>query len=157
MVRFSWRVGPLLLTPMVREISEWLRMTLKTYETDIVMMYCFGRCDKRLGKSESPLYMQNPDSFLEAEDFDPSYRDASFFGSTAGNFMRHAPWANNLLQALPMWITESIHPAMATFVAQKRASAPPASQTAAIANTNVGCLRTNKTYPSGTQRSIQGP
>jgi hypothetical protein len=50
MERFSWRVGPLLLTPMVREISAWLRMTLKTDETDIVMMYCFGRCDKRLGK-----------------------------------------------------------------------------------------------------------
>jgi len=74
------------------------------FTNDIVMMYCFGRCDRR----------------LEAEDFDPSYRDASFFGSTAGSFMKHAPWVNNLMQALPMWMAESLHPAMASFVAQKR-------------------------------------
>lgn len=68
------------------------------------MQYCFGRCDNR----------------LEAEDFDPSYRDASFFGSTAGSFMKHAPWVNNLMQALPMWAAASLHPAMASFMAQKR-------------------------------------
>ncbi|KAE9367607.1 cytochrome P450 monooxygenase [Stipitochalara longipes BDJ] len=71
---------------------------------DIVMMYCFGRCDNR----------------LEAKDFDPSYRDASFAGVTKGNFLKHAPWVNNFMQALPMWVAELIHPAMATFVAQKR-------------------------------------
>ncbi|KAH7348389.1 cytochrome P450 [Rhexocercosporidium sp. MPI-PUGE-AT-0058] len=74
------------------------------YTNDIVMEYCFGRCDNR----------------LEAEDFDPSYRDASFFGSTAGSFMKHAPWVNNLMQALPMWAAASLHPAMASFMAQKR-------------------------------------
>ncbi|KAK0125722.1 hypothetical protein ONS95_000277 [Cadophora gregata] len=74
------------------------------YTNDIVMQYCFGRCDNR----------------LEAEDFDPSYRDASFFGSTAGSFMKHAPWVNNLMQALPMWAAAALHPAMASFVAQKR-------------------------------------
>lgn len=57
---------------------------------------------------------------VEAEDFDPSYRDASFFGSTAGSFMKHAPWVNNLMQALPMWAAASLHPAMASFMAQKR-------------------------------------
>ncbi|KAE8452045.1 hypothetical protein EG329_002210 [Mollisiaceae sp. DMI_Dod_QoI] len=75
------------------------------FTNDIVMAYSFGRCDKR----------------LEAKDFDPSYRDASFFGSTAGSFMKHAPWVNNLMQALPNSIAEMLHPAMASFVAQKRA------------------------------------
>jgi len=56
----------------------------------------------------------------EAPDFDPSYRDASFFGSTAGNYLKHAPWVNNLMQALPNFLAELLHPAMATFVAQKR-------------------------------------
>jgi hypothetical protein len=61
----------------------------------------------------------------EAQDFDPSYRDASFFGSTAGNYLKHAPWVNNLMQALPNFLAELLHPAMATFVAQKRASISP--------------------------------
>jgi hypothetical protein len=60
--------------------------------------------------------------FIEAEDFDPSHRDASFFGATAGSFMKHAPWINNLVQVLPNSILETLHPAMASFVAQKRAS-----------------------------------
>lgn len=110
---------------MVRAVSALLRRTLKTYEVDIVMMYCFGRCDKRLGKSESAFYIQHANELPEAEDFDPSYRDASYFGSTAGNFMRHAPWVNNFLQALPMWLAELIHPAMATFIAQKRVISSP--------------------------------
>ena len=68
------------------------------------MTYSFARCDNR----------------LEAEDFDPSYRDASFFGSTAGSFLKHAPWVNNLMQALPDSVARLLHPAMASFIAQKR-------------------------------------
>jgi hypothetical protein len=94
----------------------------------------------------------NLDPFPEAEDFDPSYRDASFFGSTAGNFMRHAPWVNNFLQALPLWVAELIHPAMATFVAQKRASSTSSgSQATAITDVNTGCFGTIKIHPCGTQ------
>lgn len=71
---------------------------------DIVMEYSFARCDHR----------------LEAEDFEPSYRDASFFGSTAGNFLRHAPWVNALSQSLPDWLVEKCHPSLAAFISQKR-------------------------------------
>lgn len=91
------------------------------------MEYCFGRCDNRLGKMTSKSqagYILMENVLVEAEDFDPSYRDASFFGSTAGSFMKHAPWVNNLMQALPMWAAAALHPAMAAFVAQKRVSLP---------------------------------
>ncbi|CZR68489.1 uncharacterized protein PAC_18388 [Phialocephala subalpina] len=90
-----------------RETDEVLMASwaFAAFTNDIVMMYCFGPCDKR----------------LEAEDFDPSYRDAPFFGSTAGSFLKHAPWVNNLMQALPNSIAEMLHPATASFVAQKRA------------------------------------
>jgi hypothetical protein len=68
------------------------------------MTCSFARCDDR----------------LEAPDFDPSYRDASFFGSTARIFLKHAPWVNNLMQALPDSVARLLHPAMASFIAQKR-------------------------------------
>ncbi len=96
------------------------------------MTYCFGRCDKRLGKSFLRILtgsFVDGKSIAEAEDFDPSYRDASFFGSTAGSFMKHAPWVNNLMQALPMSIAERLHPAMASFIAQKRVRHPQLSHT----------------------------
>lgn len=73
---------------------------------DIVMNYSFGRCDNR----------------LEAPDFDPSYRDASFFGSTASNLMKHMPWMNEVLQALPDSLASVLHPALAEFMKQKRVS-----------------------------------
>jgi hypothetical protein len=72
--------------------------------SDIVMTYSFARCDHR----------------LEAPDFDPSYRDASHFGSTAENFMKHAPWLNSFLQSLPDWIAEKMHPGLTEFIKQKR-------------------------------------
>jgi hypothetical protein len=61
-------------------------------------------------------------SLIEAENFDPTYRDAAFFGSTAGNFMKHAPWLNKVFQKLPDGFVAAIHPAMAAFVKQKRVS-----------------------------------
>lgn len=73
------------------------------------MTYSFARCDNR----------------LEAPDFDPSYRDASFFGSTAGSYLKHAPWVNNLMQALPDSVARLLHPAMASFIAQKRVGSSP--------------------------------
>ena len=71
------------------------------------MQYAFARSDHR----------------LEAPDFDPTYRDAAFFGSTAGNFMKHAPWLNRVFQALPDWLVRLSHPAMAAFIEQKRNTA----------------------------------
>lgn len=68
------------------------------------MTYSFARCDNR----------------LEAADFDPSYRAASHFGSTAQNYLKHAPWVNNLMQSLPDSVAEKIHPAMTEFIRQKR-------------------------------------
>lgn len=74
------------------------------FTNDVVMQYAFARSDNR----------------LEAPDFDPSYRDAAFFGSTAGNFMKHAPWLNSLMQTLPDSVARLAHPAMASFIRQKR-------------------------------------
>ena len=68
------------------------------------MNYSFGRCDNR----------------LEAPDFDPSYRDASFFGSTAENLMKHIPWLNDVLQSLPDSLASVLHPALTEFIKQKR-------------------------------------
>jgi len=68
--------------------------------------YSFARCDNR----------------LEAPDFDPSYRDASFFGSTAGAFLKHAPWINDLMQSAPDAIARLLHPGLASFIFQKRNS-----------------------------------
>jgi hypothetical protein len=68
------------------------------------MNYSFGRCDSR----------------LEAPDFDPSYRDASFFGSTSENLMKHIPWLNDVLQSLPDSIARILHPALTEFIKQKR-------------------------------------
>ena len=78
--------------------------TFANFSQDVVMQYAFARSDHR----------------LEAPDFDPTYRDAAFFGSTAGNFMKHAPWLNQVLQSLPDWLVRLSHPAMAAFIEQKR-------------------------------------
>ena len=72
------------------------------------MSYSFGRCDKR----------------LEAPDFDPTYRDASHFGSTAENVMKHAPWLNYIMQSLPDSVASLLHPAMTEFIRQKRVWPP---------------------------------
>jgi cytochrome P450 len=82
------------------------------YTNDVVMQYAFARSDHR----------------LEAPDFDPTYRDAAFFGSTASNFMKHAPWLNAVFQAIPDKLTRLTHPAMAAFVAQKRNTAAQIAQ-----------------------------
>lgn len=117
-----WLVGLLLPSQMVcedfsikwpkliRQISSWC-IVLGDAINDSVSEFPFNR-----GKSSNCVYI------TEAEDFDPSYRDASFFGSTAGSFLKHAPWVNNLMQTLPNSIVELLHPAMASFVAQKRVS-----------------------------------
>lgn len=67
-------------------------------------MYSFARCDNR----------------LEAWDFDPTYRAASHFGSTAQNYLKHAPWINQLMQRLPDYVASRLHPAMSEFIKQKR-------------------------------------
>jgi hypothetical protein len=68
------------------------------------MTYSFGKCDKR----------------LEAPDFDPSYRNATFFGSTVSTFMKHLPWINGLVQILPDSIARLLHPALHEFIRLKR-------------------------------------
>ncbi|OCK81439.1 cytochrome P450 monooxygenase [Lepidopterella palustris CBS 459.81] len=89
-----------------RDTGEVMMMSwaFAAFTNDVVMTYSFARCDHR----------------LEAPDFDPSYRDASFFGSTAENFMKHAPWLNNFMQSLPDSVASLLHPAMASFIQQKR-------------------------------------
>lgn len=85
------------------------------------LLFCAVRQTTRYGYCPIPWqYILTKFQQIEAPDFDPSYRDASFFGSTAGNFMKHAPWVNNLMQSLPNSIAELLHPAMATYVNQKR-------------------------------------
>ncbi|KAH8704309.1 cytochrome P450 [Phaeosphaeriaceae sp. PMI808] len=73
---------------------------------DVVNLYSFARCDYR----------------LEDPNFDPWARDASLAGANSANFMKHAPWINQLLKKLPESVIERIHPALATFAAQKRTS-----------------------------------
>ncbi len=48
--------------------------------------------------------------------------DASLSGATSGAFLKHAPWINDVMQALPESVARLLHPAMASFVAQKRNS-----------------------------------
>lgn len=74
------------------------------YTNDVLMQYAFARCDHR----------------LEAPDFDPSYRDAAFFGSTSSNALKHAPWLNTAFQVLPDALTRLSNPAFANFIDQKR-------------------------------------
>jgi hypothetical protein len=68
------------------------------------MSYSFGRSDNR----------------IEAPDFDPSFRDASFFGSTMSGSLKHAPWLNQFMLAIPESIARGLHPAMTEFIQQKR-------------------------------------
>ncbi|KAF2435995.1 cytochrome P450 [Tothia fuscella] len=82
-------------------MASW---AFSAFTNDIVMSYSFGRSDNR----------------IEAPDFDPSYRDASFFGSTMENPLKHAPWINQLFLAIPDSIARLLHPAMTEFIRQKR-------------------------------------
>ncbi|TAQ87580.1 hypothetical protein B7494_g4085 [Chlorociboria aeruginascens] len=102
------------LYPLIQERVDVLVMRLRGFRdtgevlmaswafaaltNDVVMTYSFARNDNR----------------LEAPDFDPSFRDASFFGSTAGNFMKHAPWLNSVFLGLPDSVVRLLHPALAT-------------------------------------------
>ncbi|OBT77934.1 hypothetical protein VF21_04356 [Pseudogymnoascus sp. 05NY08] len=74
------------------------------FTSDVVMQYAFARSDHR----------------LERPDFDCANRDGCFFGSTAANFMKHAPWLNNIFQSLPDQVTRLAHPLLAAFLAQRR-------------------------------------
>lgn len=58
----------------------------------------------------------------EAPDFDPSSRDASLAGATAGNFIKHVPWVTDLMKALPDAISARLSPVYYTFIAQQRES-----------------------------------
>ncbi|KFY05415.1 hypothetical protein O988_00004 [Pseudogymnoascus sp. VKM F-3808] len=80
---------------------SWLNAALTS---DVVMQYAFARSDHR----------------LERPDFDRANRDGCFFGSTAANFMKHAPWLNAIFQSLPNQLTRLAHPLLAAFLAQRR-------------------------------------
>ncbi|KAL5346712.1 hypothetical protein ACLOAV_008419 [Pseudogymnoascus australis] len=80
---------------------SWLNAA---FTSDVVMQYAFARCDHR----------------LERPDFDRANRDGAFFGSTAANFMKHAPWLNVVFQSLPDQITRLAHPSLAAFLAQRK-------------------------------------
>ncbi|KFZ04126.1 hypothetical protein V502_10388, partial [Pseudogymnoascus sp. VKM F-4520 (FW-2644)] len=80
---------------------SWLNAA---FTSDVVMQYAFARSDHR----------------LERPDFDRANRDGCFFGSTAANFMKHAPWLNTIFQSLPDQLTRLAHPLLAAFLAQRR-------------------------------------
>ncbi|CAI6331170.1 unnamed protein product [Periconia digitata] len=73
---------------------------------DVVNLYSFARCDYR----------------LEDPNFDPWARDASLQGANSANFMKHAPWINDVVKRLPDAMVAKILPALATFTTQKRSS-----------------------------------
>lgn len=58
----------------------------------------------------------------ETPNFDPSSRDASLAGANSIHWMKHVPWVNDLLKALPMPLARALHPALASFLDQKLSS-----------------------------------
>ncbi|KFY69637.1 hypothetical protein V496_00043 [Pseudogymnoascus sp. VKM F-4515 (FW-2607)] len=80
---------------------SWLNAA---FTSDVVMQYAFARSDHR----------------LERPDFDRANRDGAFFGSTAADFMKHAPWLNVVFQSLPDQIVRLAHPSLAAFLAQRK-------------------------------------
>ncbi|OBT64897.1 hypothetical protein VE03_06450 [Pseudogymnoascus sp. 23342-1-I1] len=94
------RIGDFKESEEVLNVS-WLHAA---FTSDVVMQYAFARSDHR----------------LERPDFDRANRDGCFFGSTAANFMKHAPWLNVIFQSLPDQLTRLAHPLLAAFLAQRR-------------------------------------
>ena len=89
------------------------------------MQYAFARSDNRLGmKHQSRSYLPQLIKPIERPDFDRANRDGCFFGSTAANFMKHAPWLNAIFQSLPDQLTRLAHPLLAAFLAQRRVHLP---------------------------------
>lgn len=62
--------------------------------------YAFARCDHR----------------IEAQDFDPSFHDASIVGATMGHMTKQLTWVLPLMQALPDWVTVKLNKDMASYV-----------------------------------------
>jgi hypothetical protein len=75
---------------------------------DVVMEYAYARSDHR----------------LEAEDFDPSFHDASVAGTLMGHLTKQMPWILSLMTSLPDQVTVLMSPDMASYVKLQRVSLP---------------------------------
>lgn len=64
------------------------------------MQYAFGRNEHR----------------VEAEDFDPSFHNASIAGASSGHIFKHLPWILSMMQSLPDSVTVRLSPGMASYV-----------------------------------------
>ncbi|KAK7754816.1 hypothetical protein SLS62_003130 [Diatrype stigma] len=71
---------------------------------DVVSIYSFARCDHK----------------LESLDFDPTSREAALAGISSIHFMKHVPWVNDVMKALPEAFVEWLLPMLASFLALKR-------------------------------------
>ncbi|ATZ52267.1 hypothetical protein BCIN_08g00320 [Botrytis cinerea B05.10] len=76
------------------------------FGNDVVSIYSFARCDHR----------------LESPDFDPSSRNAALAGISSIHFMKHVPWVNNVMKALPETLVEWLLPVLSSFLKLKRTS-----------------------------------
>lgn len=76
--------------------------------TDVAMQYSFSRSDHR----------------IEAEDFDPSFHDASIVGSTMGHLTKKMTWILPVMQSMPDWVTIRMNKDMASYVNLQRVNNP---------------------------------
>ena len=77
-----------------------LRYLFTAFTNDVVESYAFGRSAHR----------------IEAEDFDPSFHDASISGTIGGIVFKHCPWVIAIMQKLPPWVVIKMDPNMASYV-----------------------------------------
>jgi hypothetical protein len=71
---------------------------------DVVMEYAYARSEHR----------------LDAEDFDPSFHDASVAGTVMGHLTKQMPWILSTMTSLPDWVAVSMNPDMASYVNLQR-------------------------------------
>ncbi|ORY11484.1 cytochrome P450 [Clohesyomyces aquaticus] len=85
-----------------RKTGEPIPMSLAfaALTNDIAMQYAFGRNEKR----------------IEAENFDPSFHDASVAGSVASHLIKQFPWILSTMQSLPDSVVVKLSPDMGSYV-----------------------------------------
>jgi hypothetical protein len=77
--------------------------------SDVVMEYAYARSEHR----------------LDADDFDPSFHDASVAGTVMGHLTKQMPWILSIMTSLPDWVAVSMNPDMASYVNLQRVCQRP--------------------------------
>ncbi|KAH6635855.1 cytochrome P450 [Chaetomium tenue] len=71
---------------------------------------------------------------LETPDFDSSERDASLSGAQSFHILKRAPWLNNVMMALPAWLSQNLNPALGSFMCQKKMTREKVAQLASTSD-----------------------